>query len=246
MTTVGVDLAAEPAKTAMAVVTWTTKSARVVKLATGISDSDIVAAAAGATRIGIDAPFGWPEAFVDFVAGHHAHRPLAGPLETRDQRRPLAKRLTDLVVQQRSGVVPMSVSADRIAHVALRCVGILAALNVADRVDGVAVEAYPAAALKHWGLQNRGYKGSAAGGFDDLVTAFTTATPWLDFGEFDGMWRESDDAFDAVIAALIARAAALGRTALPDGPERDVASREGWIHVPTGPLDDLLGPRISS
>lgn len=240
MITVGVDLAAEPAKTALAILRWEDGGASVEALRVGVTDSDIVAAASTADKIGIDAPFGWPDAFVRFVAGHHAFAPLDVDLESREQRRPLTKRLTDLVVQHEFGVVPLSVSADRIAHVAFRCAGILSALGVTDRDDGSAVEAYPAAALRTWGLTHRGYKGSAATGFDDLVTSLTVAAPWLDLGPFEPLCRSSDDAFDAVVTAVIARAAALGQTALPTPDQRATASREGWIHVPTDTLDRLV------
>lgn len=239
MTTVGIDLSAEPAKTGIAVAHWENGAATVTSLRLGNTDRDIVEAAAGADRIGIDAPFGWPDAFVQFIAGHHVFDPLTVPLETRDQRRPLTKRLTDLAVHKDLGVMPLSVSADLIAHVAFRCAGILDALAVTDRAAGLAVEAYPAAALRRWGLTHRGYKGAGARGFDELVTALTTVAPWLNLGEFEPLCRASDDAFDAVITALIARAAALGRTAAPSEDDRETAAREGWIHVPTCPLVEL-------
>ncbi|MCO7202637.1 hypothetical protein NH287_03815 [Microbacterium sp. CnD16-F] len=49
----------------------------------------------------------------------------------------------------------------------------------------------------------------------------------------------SDDAFDAVVAALIARAHAL-RATHPVPPARTAqARREGWIALPATPLTDL-------
>ncbi len=53
---------------------------------------------------------------------------------------------------------------------------------------------------------------------------------------------ESDhNCFDALVASLVARAAALGLTQPPEtDQERDRAVREGWIHVPTNPLPHLL------
>lgn len=244
MRTVGVDLAAEPAKSALAILDWKPGRVQVVDLRMGASDAEIVAAAEGADRIGIDAPFGWPDAFAAFVAAHHEHRSPATSLASREDRRPLTKRRTDIVVQEATGVVPLSVSADRIAHVALRCAGLLTELRSAGvdvgRVDGVAVEVYPAAALRRWGLRNRGYKGGASDGFAGLLDAFDAATPWLEFGDFRATFRATDDAFDAVVAAIIARASACAATTLPSAQDWDVASREGWIHVPTGALADLV------
>jgi hypothetical protein len=62
-----------------------------------------------------------------------------------------------------AGVNPLSVSADRIAHAAFRCAGLLARLAaLGEPVDragsGVVVEVYPAAALRRLGLTHRGYK----------------------------------------------------------------------------------------
>ena len=51
--------------------------------------------------------------------------------------------------------------------------------------------------------------------------------------------RRSDHALDAVIAALNARAAALGLTATPGAEQLDAARTEGWIALPTGNLADL-------
>jgi hypothetical protein len=50
----------------------------------------------------------------------------------------------------------------------------------------------------------------------------------------------SADAFDAVIAALAARNAALGAYSLPPAELTGRAGREGWIALPTGGIDDLV------
>ena len=211
-------------------------------LRVGVGDEAIVAAAVGAQRIGIDSPFGWPDAFVDFVARHHAGHPPAVELATRDQRRPLTKRCTDLAVQRRTGLMPLSVSADLIAHVALRCAGLLgqlAAVGVdVGRVDGTTVEVYPAAGCKVWGLPYRNKKDLAVLG--EAVAALRIAAPWLDLEPHETIIATHHDAFDAVIAALLARAAALGATFTPDDAERAVAQREGWVHVPTLELSALI------
>ena len=242
MKTVGVDLAAEPARTAMAILHWDSGIAVLADLQVGVGDDAIVTAAAGARRIGIDSPFGWPDTFVDFVARHHAGHPPLVELATKDQRRPLTKRRTDLVVARRTGLMPLSVSADLIAHVALRCAGVLGQLGAAGvdvgRVNGTTVEVYPAAACKFWGLPYRNKKDPAV--LDEAVAALRTAAPWLDLGAHTATLTTHHDAFDAVIAALLARAVALGATFPPDDDERAVAEREGWVHVPTVPLSALV------
>jgi hypothetical protein len=51
---------------------------------------------------------------------------------------------------------------------------------------------------------------------------------------------ESADAFDAVIAALAARAVALGSYSKPDTSQLAKAKIEGWICLPTADLDSLV------
>lgn len=242
MRTVGVDLSASPAKTAVACVDWSSDRAVLTELVVGADDAAIRRRTDGATRIGIDSPFGWPDEFVDFVVAHHGNRLSPGRgLDDIARRRPLALRRTDLRIIDDGAGRPLSVSADQIAHVAFRCAGLLADLGVDDRVDGWAVEAYPAGALKRWGLTSRGYKRAAnAPVLADLVLALQAAAPWLELGDHAERMARDDDAFDAVITALIARAAELGRTTRPAAADRPVAAREGWIHVPTAELADLI------
>jgi hypothetical protein len=62
---------------------------------------------------------------------------------------------------------------------------------------------------------------------------FRSRAPWLNLDRAAEACIESDDALDAVIASLVARAAATCRTIAP-APEHDqtVIAREGWIHLP--------------
>ena len=155
-------------------------------------------------------------------------------------------RRTDAVVHDKLHLVPLSVSADRIAHVALRCAVLLAELDAAGRpVDrtgaGTVVEVYPAASLLRWGLRHRGYKQSQtpdalASIADDLLAA----APWLDCGPYEKTIRRSHDAFDAVIAALTARAASLGQTLPPGEGDLATARTEGWIAIPDSPISQLI------
>ncbi|WP_166380938.1 DUF429 domain-containing protein [Catellatospora methionotrophica] len=64
--------------------------------------------------------------------------------------------------------------------------------------------------------------------------------PWLNFGGGERECRNSDHVFDAVVAALTARAAALGLTE-PLSPSRQrTVAVEGWIALPTPELSALL------
>lgn len=246
MRTVGVDLSAEPSKTATATVLWEGGAAIVENVALGVTDDDIRATVGGADRCGIDAPFGWPDAFVELVVAHRNHEfPEGLALDTRTGRQSLVRRLTDRLVHAETGIVPLSVSADLIAHVALRCAGLLASFGSdgfdVDRVDGFAVEVYPAAALRIWGQSTRGYKGPKNRSVLEAgVEQLERALPGLRLGEFRSLCTTSDDAFDALVAAIIARAVALGCTRRPEDHEREIARREGWIHLPSCDLATLL------
>ena len=103
---------------------------------------------------------------------------------------------------------------------------------------------YPAASLQRWGLTHHKYKGSDnRAEREGLIAALLRAAPWLELGAYADLCARSDDALDAVVAALTARAAALGLTSTPaDGHQRDLAQREGWIALPEAPLSALIGP----
>jgi len=246
MFTVGVDLAAESARTALALVEWDTKRAAITELIHGAGDDVILAALAPADKAGIDCPLGWPDAFVDFVADHRAgHVTIPVGLTGQQWRRRLAWRLTDEAVRAETGLIPLSVAADRIGHAAMRCVGLLAELarrgQPVDRCgDGVVVEVYPAASLKQWGLPHRGYKQPRnAQALAALIDNLLVAAPWLDLGPYENLCRSSHNAADAVIAALTARAAQQGLATRPDGRQEPAARSGGWIALPASPLRQL-------
>jgi predicted nuclease with RNAse H fold len=243
--TVGVDLAAEPKKTAAAVLEWGVGQVCVEQLALGQRDADIVELVLTADKAGFDCPLGWPEPFVEFLISHRDGKPLA-PNDIA-ARRALAYRTTDLVLRAESGVMPLSVAADLIGHTAMRAAGILSELaargHPVDRTGaGVVVEVYPAAALRHWQLYRPRYKGPDSRPIRDaLIDDLLAAMPELRIGTDDlALCRQSDDALDAVLCAVIARAAALGKTRAPTDDQARVAATEGWIAVPTCELRDLI------
>jgi predicted nuclease with RNAse H fold len=247
MRSLGIDLAAEPPNTAACEITWLADSAQGRLYTDRLDDDRLLALIESADKVGIDCPFGWPQPFVDAVVSHAnaAGWPGRGQLGL-SHRRSLRYRLTDEVVHQQVGIWPLSVSTDRIGVTAMRCAALLDALATAghpvDRAGGGrVVEVYPAAALKHWRLPHRGYKkaeGAIVRGqaLDQLLVTLPTLN--LDGDALDRC-RRSDDAFDALICALVARAAAHGLTSAPcPGNQIERARSEGWIHLPTS---DLLG-----
>lgn len=250
MRTVGVDLAAEARATAIASVTWSPDgTSRLVDLKLGVNDEGVLKALSDADTAALDCPLGWPEPFVDFLLAHrdgYVQPPVS--VDGLAWRRTLSRRATDLACEQATGVRPLSVAADRIAAVAMRGAGLLGALAAAGRpVDragaGAIVECYPAAALRGWGLPHQAYKRAAgAAALSRLVDALRSDLPGLQLGDHEGLVRSSDDAFDALVCALVARGASLGRVSGPPPVQQQIAAREGWIVLPQGPLSELGHP----
>ncbi len=238
MLTLGIDLASRPRDTAACLLRWREGRATVERIERNLDDDALLDLADAADSVGIDAPFGWPATFVDFVTAHHSGRPVAPDWEDADVRRSLRLRRTDLWVWAEgfTGRPPLSVSTDQIAMPGLRCAGLLGRLGVLDRAaDPRVFETYPAAALGVWfGVSSR-YKGPArAEERGALVETLRAAAPWLDVPD---VCADDDDELDALVASLVARAAVLGRTHPPPRREREAAAREGWIAVP---LPDTL------
>jgi hypothetical protein len=260
--TLGIDLASQPERTALALMSWSVEGAQVVTLVRGggpggtLHDKRLVSAMQGLayepdapTKVAIDAPFGWPEPFVEAVV---AHQHGAGWPDTIDNpRAKYERRFTDLHVKRETGKLPLSVSTDRIAYCAMRCAVLLADLarfvgpeGVARDGSGLVAEVYPDPALRRWlpALWGQADKDSYKGKTDKalrrraaLVDGLLAACDGrLGLSEVD---REAciqfDDCLDAVVCALVARAAELEFTELPSGDDaRKLARLEGWIHLP--------------
>lgn len=243
------DLAAQPTGTAIASIRWSMEGAVVRDLIVGADDNSIVQAVADADKVGIDCPLGWPAPFVAFVSSHHNGQVVIPEgLTGSEWRRNLAFRTTDEAVRESTGLIPLSVAADRIGHIAMRCAGLLAQLALGgEAVDrrggGVVVEVYPLASLRQWELPHRGYKGAAnKSNLGVLVDSLLLAAPWLSLNEHESLCRQSDHAIDAVIAAMTARAALLGLVTTPPEEQDEVAAIEGWIALPTSGLEQLHTP----
>ena len=251
MRTAGVDLSASEDRTAAATIEWEAGSeyrARLGEPSLGHSDEALVELLAGAEWVAIDAPFGWPEPMVGAVHAYATDGRWPAP-----DKQSFRLRRTDLHVHDRvlaeSGkkLWPLSPSTDRIALAVWRLAGLRETAYQRSRIrfdrtgaDRV-LEAYPAAALLLWGLPRERYKTDPATR-EDLLVALESAAPWLSWepGARDAC-VDSDDALDAVLCALIARAAALGLTEPPPTEDLRLARTEGWIHLPDpGSLCGLL------
>lgn len=234
----GVDVAAEPGKTAAATLIENSRGVRIVDVRANVADDGIVAVVAEAVKTGVDVPLGWPAAFVEFVTAHAREQQQAPVNTDRAWRRRLALRATDRFVHESIGSYPLSVAADLIAYPAFRWGGIEARLrdagvDVARDGSGKICEVYPAGALRVWELPNRGYKSARnAAVRESLVEGLSTRMPWLDWGRFKQHCVQSDDALDAVIAALVARQVHHGEAVAPPAALARLARQEGWIWLP--------------
>jgi predicted nuclease with RNAse H fold len=246
--TLGIDLASRDERTAMASIVWADGTATVGPPESPVSDEGALRALRRADWAGIDAPFGWPQAAVRAIRDYSEHGAWPDALALRTLR----FRLTDIDVRERVNAWPLSVSSDRIAIPAWRCARLLArhAPGSVDRLGANhVVEVYPGAALTLWGFRRRGYKGGgdakrrseqreARARLVDEIAA--RGSGWLDLSAAADACLESDDALDAVLAALLARAAARDLTLPPPRCQLGVIRREGWIHLPRHGSFELL------
>jgi predicted nuclease with RNAse H fold len=246
MITAGVDLSSQAARTASCVIEWCNHRATVSELSLNVPDSAIVDLVAAVDKVGIDVPLGWPIAFAEAIMQHSLDGTWPADYSHADTSA-LRLRRTDLWAWRLLGSSPpLSVSTDRIALPAMRAAALLSSLAERMALDGsgIVVEAYPAAALRRWDRPSRGYKGKAnSEARVSLVTGFLAQTKaWLAVDdEQAGHCLASDDAFDALIAALVARAAAVGLVEPVPEMDRLAARREGWIAVP---LEGSLGALV--
>ncbi len=245
MITAGIDLAAEPKGTALALIDWSDRSGKLIDLQVGVADSVIVEDVSNAGKIGIDCALGWPMEFVDFVSNHNDPNAKSHQVEGgMDWRRRLSYRETDRAVRAKTGRWPLSVSTDRLGLTAMRCAGLLGRLEKTGiQIDrsgaGVVAEVYPGATLRVWGFDTTGYRKSV----DErkrLLNQILEQANWLDTSSFASLMLESCDAFDAVIAALASRAAFLGLSEPPTQSQMSQARIEGWIALPVGKISELI------
>jgi hypothetical protein len=183
---------------------------------------------------------------VTAVTAHHEGRAWPG-----SDQRSLCFRETDRVVHRETGRCPLSVSSDRIAIPAMRAAAVLstlAARGTAVNRSGLGriVEVYPAAALRRWGLRASGLKKKKGRPARcELVGQLQHKAGWLRLPDDVAAHCEADDnALDALVAALVTRAAACGLCEAIPGESLALAEREGWIALPKpGSLQRLADAR---
>jgi predicted nuclease with RNAse H fold len=233
MFTLGIDLSSAKEGTAACVIEWKKTRAVVREAVRRCHDDDLQKLIDDGLKkkdcvVGIDAPFGWPRAFVENITDWKERE------WSKEVRKRLQFRETDRFVTEKLKIWPLSVSTDRIALPAMRANALLLRYGVEDRSGGPKFfEVYPAASLTSWGLPHNGYKS-----IDPeckrlrrrILSKLRKQLPWL---EVDDDYASDSDALDALIASLTVRAAAQGLTIKPGQGQISAARSEGWIHLPT-------------
>ncbi len=251
--TLGIDLASQASLTAACTIVWASGGARVESIESGLDDGQLRARMDQADLTGIDAPFGWPVPFVEWLVRSHGDDLASDPGATvpvwdADHVRRLRFRLTDHAIRERTGRWPLSVATDLISIVAMRCTGLLQGAGVQDKLggDGV-VEVYPALALRIRGLPAIGYKGATNGSMRERVLrdGLLARCPWLEMTDADiARCIRSDHMLDALVASLVARCFGVGLVEPIPETDRDITRREGWIVIPIcDALDGIHVPR---
>lgn len=253
--TVGIDLASQPKGTAACTIAWRSTGGWVLPPEERpLTDAVILELLRDPAirRVGIDAPFGWPTEFVEAVTTFGA----TGRWSVPDAKR-LEFRETDLHTKAVVGQEPLSVTTDWLVWAAWRCARILAELpdwSIESRLgDGRLLEVYPAAALHRWGVSPSrwdddpgSYKGPGADRRSrrERLLDLLVSGCCLDLGGQAARFIESDHELDALVAALVARAADTEDLEPVPASVRDRAVREGWIRLPRqGAALAALGPR---
>jgi predicted nuclease with RNAse H fold len=230
VTIVGVDCAAQPKNTGLALAIEDGERLTVLEARCASSEAPAASIVANWVKeskrvlLALDAPLGWPAELARALARHQAGESLAPTAHA------MFRRMTDDVIYDRLGKRPLEVAADRIAraaHAALRFLEDLRQI-LGRRIDLVwspkelhqigVIEVYPAATRLTLGVP-RG-PGSLAG-LESRLTFNEGAPP------------TSEHARDAAICALAAVEFLTGRAIAPIDGQKAQAKQEGWIW--TGP-----------
>jgi hypothetical protein len=199
---------------------------------------DKIAETAGTDWWAVDVPFGWPDAWADFLS-RHANGPAHLPPGPPDDERPwsgVARRATDRHVTgqrftDRSPTLGFSVTFDKLGATAAAWSWIEWQLQSRHRlvIDRAGVteknkvcETYPAAAWRKWFTT-----GNPTSVSDEEFQGHLGAILRPD----NGCWTITPHERDALICACIARARATDRTDPIPPNLLDQARREGWIHL---------------
>lgn len=186
------------------------------------------------TLLAIDAPLGWPIDLGEALYGHSAGQAIP---KKSDQ---IFRRETDHFIKNKTGKQSLDVGADRIArtaHSALKWLDELRqttkqdiplAWNSSFECQVAAIEVYPAATLKVYGLlKSSGYKKvTESTAREEIVNGLVEL---LDINGFESAMQSNDNLLDAAVCVVAALDFLNGRTMPPNDIIK--AKKEGWIWV---------------
>lgn len=265
MKTLGIDLSTEPAETGVCLIEWEADVPRASfpgydkkrdnELLLGLMGDDQCACTA------IDAPFGWPEQFREALNAYACEdrwerwRGTEG-FDFDKKRSWLGRRRTDYFIYKKTeekgaALTPFSVGASLFSATAMRCAELLVDYykdkGELKRVDGPVVETYPAAARVRWQCAASPASADKPSGRSDRAWRYA----WFCLIKRECKLelppkersrvaqQKGGHDFDALICALVARAAGRAGTFPPSKGDEQRAKREGWIHMPKCSLSDL-------
>lgn len=245
--TLGINLSAAAKFTSLVAIEWKDEGAWITEVVVDLEDDELVGYLSSGDRTGVYAPFGWPVAMVEAVASY-----TNGDEWQRASRRQFRHRQTESFVhdvlqgEADQELWPQSVSCDRLALQARRMAQLREQLFTEtgtrfDRAGGDRIlEVYTPGASLLWGLASHSENGleippdaSEKPGLL-FIERIETAAPWLHWKEGKrGVCLKHEHTSDALLAALVARAAELNLTIGPENGDLDIARREGWMHLPS-------------
>ena len=160
METLGIDLSADPKRTAACRIEWKRARAEVTGLWPETSkgkldDGELLALVVDSDKAAIDSPFGWPKPFVQAIGRWSRCQGW-----TNEERPALRYRATDRQVVEPRG--PLSVSSDRIGATAMRCAALL------EQLPTHGVEVDRAGVLPPRRARSHPLRGSDPGGMSSM------------------------------------------------------------------------------
>jgi hypothetical protein len=238
---VGIDVSTESKKCFFALAKVSGDTCSLEWIADGLANNQeiLIDKLAGAIMKGekvlfaIDSPLGWPIALGNALSKHQA----GGFLKTEANK--LFRRVTDDEIHRRLGKRPLDVGADRIARTAHAALALMenfssrlkkkTTLAWSPNIESIsAIEVYPAATLKAYGITNTKYKGKEG----RLVrqTMLNQLETYLSIPHsLRSILIENDNAFDSAVCVLTGQDFILGKCYAP--VDLNLAKREGWIWV---------------
>lgn len=236
---VGIDCATDPKKVGISLGIYTNGQMELIqsKIATGsnlmykfmhdyIGDKDHV-------LLAIDAPLGWPLSLGASLVNHNA----GGMLDVEANN--LFRRETDRFVKKMIGKQSLDVGADRIArtaHAALKIIEELRMMAGRDihmawkenEVIGLkAIEVYPAATLKCYGIVSSGYKDKEKKQVRKEI--LNELKKHIKISRDIDLMENNADALDSAVCLLSAKDFLVGNVYFPE--DFNTARKEGWIWI---------------